>query len=299
MLGNGKLSLNERLSLRYFTASAVALLCFHDSNVMVGITLKGRHTMQNRNDKKVLATSVLVKAGFLATVSIVLTRFFSIMMLLGGLPALRVGFGNIPLIISGMMFGPLVGGLTGIVADLIGYFINPMGGSFFPGFTISAALYGVIAGLLFKKWKIHTRKVNFNLINAIVMVLFGLGLFFLMWSTEVISFETGKPVFNETSALPILILMVLVTALFIVIPFAMSSKVKMNGAKIGFDKIAFVVSTTYVINALLLNTLWLSILFDQGFLVFLPGRIIAAVVTIPIYTLIIFSLGRFINLTEQ
>lgn len=299
MLGNGKLSLNERLSLRYFTASAVTLLCFLDSNVMVGITLKGRHIMQKRNDKKVMSTSVIVKAGFLATVSIILTRFFSIMMLLGGLPALRMGFGSIPLIMSGMMFGPLVGGITGVVADLIGYFINPMGGSFFPGFTISAALYGIISGLLFKKWQIHTKKTNFNLVNAFVMVLFGFGLFFLMLTTDVIRFETGKPVFNDTSALPIIVLMILVTALFIVIPFAMSSKMKVSNSKIGFDKIAFVVSITYVINALLLNTLWLSILYDQGFLVFLPGRIIAAVVTIPIYTLIIFSLGKFINLMEQ
>ena len=88
-----------------------------------------------KKPKMRMPTSVLVKAGFLATVSIVLTRFLSIMLLLGGLPALRVGFGNIPIIMSGMMFGPVVGGLTGVVADIVGYLINPMGGTFFPGFT--------------------------------------------------------------------------------------------------------------------------------------------------------------------
>jgi len=238
-----------------------------------------------KRPKTVMRTSVIVKAGFLATVSIVLTRFLSLMLLLGGLPALRVGFGSVPIIMSGMMFGPVVGGITGVVADLVGYLINPMGGTFFPGFTLSAALYGVIAGILFKKMKIQNSRLNFNVINAGVMIAFGIGLYVLMIRTNTLT--------------PIIILMVLVTALFVTLPFAIAYKFKNQEQKIHFDKIAFVVSLTYVINALILNTLWLSILFDQGFIVFLPGRIIAAVVTIPLYTLILFTLGRFIDLIEQ
>ena len=249
--------------------------------------------------KMKMPTSVIVKAGFLATVSIVLTRFLSLMLLLGGLPALRVGFGSVPIIMSGMMFGPVVGGITGVVADVVGYLINPMGGTFFPGFTLSAALYGIIAGVLFKKMKIQNSKLNFNIINAFVMIAFGVGLYVLMLSTKVLTFEGGKPIFNDADALPLIILMVLVTALFVTLPFAISYKFRNREQKIHFDKIAFVVSLTYVINALLLNTLWLSILFDQGFVAFLPGRIIAAVVTIPLYTIILFTLGRFINLIEQ
>lgn len=255
--------------------------------------------MQEFKQKKVFGTSVIVKAALLATVSIVLTRFFSLILPLGGLPALRVGFGSIPLIMAGMMFGPVIGGITGVVADIVGYMINPMGGTFFPGFTVSAALYGVMAGLLFKTFKIHKMKVNFNFINAIVMVLFGLGFFWLMISTEVLTFEGGKAIFNDTSAFPIIILMVLVTALFIAIPFAMSTRFKDTTHKVGFDKVTFAVTLTYVINALILNTLWLSIMFDQGFIAFLPGRIVAAVITIPVYTLIIYTLGRFIDLIDQ
>lgn len=120
-----------------------------------------------------------------------------------------------------------------------------------------------------------------------------------MFSTDVLSFEGGKAVFNDTSALPMIVLMILVTALFIVIPFIMSAKFKDKTQKIAFDKIAFAVNLTYVINALALNTLWLSIMFDKGFLVFLPGRVVAAVVTIPVYTIIIYTLGRFIDLSGE
>lgn len=252
-----------------------------------------------KRPKMTMQTAVIVKAGFLATVSIVLTRFLSVMLLLGGLPALRVGFGSIPIIMSGMMFGPVVGGITGVVADVVGYLINPMGGAFFPGFTLSAALYGVIAGILFKKMKIQNSNLNFNLINAVVMIAFGIGLYALMLGTEVLTFEGGMPRYNDSDALPLIILMVLVTALFVTLPFVISYKFRHREQKIHLDKIAFVVSFTYVINALLLNTLWLSILFDQGFIAFLPGRIIAGVVTIPVYTIILFTLGRFIDLIEQ
>ncbi|MDH8677225.1 folate family ECF transporter S component [Fusibacter bizertensis] len=254
---------------------------------------------QRMQKKRTISTSAIVKAALLATISIVLTRFLSLMLVLGGLPALRVGVGSIPLIMSGMMFGPVVGGITGVVADIVGYMINPMGGTYFPGFTVSAALYGVIAGILFKTFKIQNMKINFNLVNAVVMALFGVGLFVLMLSSDTLIFEGGKFIMNDTSALPVIVLMVLVTALFIAIPFAMSSRFKNKIGQLNFDKIAFAVNITYVINALLLNTLWLSIMFDKGFMVFLPGRVIAAVITIPLYTLIIFTLGKFVNLLEQ
>lgn len=261
--------------------------------------MKGEHKMKSVKAKNGFSTSVLVKAALLAAVSIILTRFFSYMIPIGGLPALRIGFGNIPLIIAGMMLGPVVGGVVGVISDLVGFMINPMGGMFFPGFTLTAALYGIISGVLFQNLKIHKSKMNFNYINAILMVLFAGGILMLMMTTDVIVFSEGALRFNDTSALPILILMALVTALFVILPFAISSRFKHLEQKIKFDKIAFTVSITYVFNALFLNTLWLSMMLDKGFIVLLPGRIVASVVTIPIYSWIIYTLSKVINLTEE
>jgi len=92
-------------------------------------------------------TRVLVKASFLVALSIVLTRGLSIMIPLGGAETIRVGFGVVPVFMSGIMFGPTVGGLTGLVADLIGFLINPMGGAFHPGITFTKFLEGFIPGL--------------------------------------------------------------------------------------------------------------------------------------------------------
>lgn len=244
-------------------------------------------------------TAVLVKAALLAAVSIILTRFFSYMVPLGGLPVLRIGFGNLPLIISGMMFGPLVGAVVGIVSDIVGYLINPMGGAYFPGFTLTAALYGFMSGILFQQLKIHKQRINFNIVNAVTIMLFAIGIFYLMLDKNVLAKVNGKWVFEDVSAVPLLILMFAVTVLFAGLPFVMNRWFSSTSKGIAFDKIAFTVTLTYVVNALILNTIWLSIMFEAGFVGMLPGRVIASVVTIPVYSWMIFSIGKFINLTEQ
>ncbi|MCI5839868.1 MAG: folate family ECF transporter S component [Peptoniphilaceae bacterium] len=87
----------------------------------------------------------LVYAAFLAAISVVLTRFFSIMLS----ESLRIGIGEIPLMISGILFGPAIGALTGLVADFVGVMINPQG-AFFLGFTLSSIFSGLIPGIIFK-----------------------------------------------------------------------------------------------------------------------------------------------------
>ena len=77
----------------------------------------------------------IVKAGFLVAISVVMTRFAYIMLPIGGVQGLRISFGELPIMLSGFLFGPVVGGITGIAADLIGVLVNPQG-AYFPGFTI-------------------------------------------------------------------------------------------------------------------------------------------------------------------
>lgn len=60
---------------------------------------------------------------------------------------IEIRFGNIPVAIGGALFGPAVGGLLGAMADILGYLVKPTG-AFFPGFTISAAISGIIFGLV-------------------------------------------------------------------------------------------------------------------------------------------------------
>jgi len=154
--------------------------------------------------------------GLLTAVSIVLTRIFGVMVPISGVGALRLSFGEIPLMLAGVLFGPEAGALTGVAADLIGYMINSHGGPYFPGFTVSSALVGFIPGmLLFKKRK-------------------------------------------DLTAV----------------------------------QVAAVVLITDLITGVLMNTLWVSIMYGQGFFVLLPLRLLARLVTLPLYTVVVFWANR-------
>lgn len=85
-------------------------------------------------------TSRLVMMGLLMAMEIILTRFLSI-----NTPILRLGFGFLPISILGILYGPLWAGLTYALGDILGANLFPTG-DFFPGFTLSAFLTGMVFG---------------------------------------------------------------------------------------------------------------------------------------------------------
>jgi ECF transporter S component (folate family) len=64
----------------------------------------------------------------------------------------EIRFGFIPVAIGGALFGPAVGGVLGGLADVLGYLAKPTG-AFFPGFTISSIVGGIIFGLVLHSGK--------------------------------------------------------------------------------------------------------------------------------------------------
>lgn len=84
----------------------------------------------------------LVTAALLVALSVIASRFLSI-----NTPILRIGFGWLPVLLAGMLYGPSWGFLVGALADFIGATLFPFG-AYFPGFTLSAGLSGAIVPLL-------------------------------------------------------------------------------------------------------------------------------------------------------
>lgn len=178
--------------------------------------------MDKKREK--ISLNTMVRAGFLVAISIVMTRFAYVMIPLAGVGALRISFGEVPLMMSGVMFGPMVGALTGIAADIIGFLINPQG-PYYPGFTISSALWGVIPGLF------------------------------------VIYFKSRKKDMNIYS----------------------------------FKNMLIPSIVTTIIVSVLLNTLWISQLYGKGFFILLPTRLVASLISMPIYAFIISYLMKFLR----
>jgi len=114
-----------------------------------------------------IKTRSIAYAGLLTAISIVLTRFFSAPVYIGGFYSIRLGLGGIPIILSGLLLGPWLGAATGALADLVGMILFPTGGAYFPGFTLSAALSGFIPGFFAAKYPI-TRSF-FKLLGVIAI----------------------------------------------------------------------------------------------------------------------------------
>ena len=60
---------------------------------------------------------------------------------------LKISFSYLPAAVAGFLFGPVAGGMIGALGDVMGSLILPTG-PYFPGFTVSAFLSGMVSGLL-------------------------------------------------------------------------------------------------------------------------------------------------------
>lgn len=152
-------------------------------------------------------TRKMVFLALLISLSVLLSRFFSFRIPLGGVDAIRIGFGGLPMIFAGIYFGPLAGGVVGALADVIGYTLSPMG-AYLPHFTLSAFLTGFIPGFittyLFKDsnkyWKILLAIIVGQGITTLMMVpyflfsLFGQP-FLLNLVPRLISFPIQVPIY--------------------------------------------------------------------------------------------------------
>ena len=110
------------------------------------------------HDPRTLAT-----AAVLSAVHLVLNQFTSPVSQL-----LEVGFDFLAVAAIGYLCGPWVAGLSGIVTDLLGYILRP-NGPYFPGWTLSAILVGVLYGLWLyrrpiKLWRVVLCKLNMVLL---------------------------------------------------------------------------------------------------------------------------------------
>ena len=99
--------------------------------------------------KNKLTVKKLTVMALMVALEIILHRFLSIQT-----PIVQLHFGFLPVAIVAMLYGPIYAAVTWGVADFLGMLIAPTGGgSWFPGFTISLILSGLLFGLLLYKRK--------------------------------------------------------------------------------------------------------------------------------------------------
>ena len=113
-----------------------------------------------------MQNSTIRKITFLASLTaleIVLSRFCSI-----NTWNLKMGFGFLPIAIAAMFFGALGGAIVGGLSDFLGAVLIPIG-PYFPGFTLTSTLVGLLFGIFLHHSRGMKRIVPAVLIHQLLL----------------------------------------------------------------------------------------------------------------------------------
>ncbi len=142
--------------------------CPHPSSTQSSNPTPSSDTIAPRNTS-LRNTKTMVHCSFLIALSILLTHVLTI-----STPILRFNLGGVPILLAGVLYGPLGGCVVGMLSDLIGgtlagYSINPM-------ITVGTSLTGLLMGCCYhylplKKlhWKLLSGVVWGNLIGSVIV----------------------------------------------------------------------------------------------------------------------------------
>ena len=124
-------------------------------------------------------TRKLALSAMLITLDLVLTRVLAI-----NTPLMKIGFGFAAVAVSAMLYGPFWAMLTAALGDIVGALLIPVG-AFFPGFTLTAAVTGLIYGLcLYGHRGSAARPVMAALLNCLLVT--------LLCNTALIAYISGN-----------------------------------------------------------------------------------------------------------
>ena len=97
-------------------------------------------------NKNRFSTKMLATLSILVAMEVIIARFGT----LRPTESIKISLDFIPIVIAAILYGPAPAVIMSILADVLGEFLFPVG-PFFPGFTATAALTGLIYGLLLHK----------------------------------------------------------------------------------------------------------------------------------------------------
>lgn len=112
---------------------------------------------------KKLDTKMLVTAAVLIALNVVLSRFLSI-----NAWNIKIGFTFVSIFVAGYFYGPFFSVIVAVIGDIVGALLFPSG-AFFPGFTVTALLTGLLFGLMLYKKQTPSRIIITVLINQLVL----------------------------------------------------------------------------------------------------------------------------------
>ncbi len=164
--------------------------------------------MQSKQDKKRVAVfgtlKVMVMSAMLTAMSVVIGIFCKSVLNFGN-GLFRISLEGLPIILSGIMFGPVVGGLVGAAGDIISYFLSPQVYPINIVVTIGSAMLGAVSGIvsefIIKKRgyaQIITASLSAHIIGSMIIKSAGLYTFYswaVLWRIPLYAVISGVEIF--------------------------------------------------------------------------------------------------------
>ncbi|MBR5287753.1 MAG: folate family ECF transporter S component [Clostridia bacterium] len=98
--------------------------------------------------KALKRTQTLTTVGVLLAIQMLLSSFGVFQLT----ESVKISLAHLALAPTAMLFGPVAAGIQGALSDFLGYLLKPTG-PYFPGFTLTAMLLGIIYGMLLYRTK--------------------------------------------------------------------------------------------------------------------------------------------------
>ena len=137
---------------------------------------------------------VLTNSAMLTALSVVIGIFCKNFLNFGN-GLFRITFENFPVILSGIIFGPLVGALVGVASDVLSFILSTQSFAISPIVTLGAALVGFMAGAvshyLIKKeglFRIVLSVLSAHLLGSVIVKSVGLFVYYdwlVLWRIPV------------------------------------------------------------------------------------------------------------------
>ena len=120
--------------------------------------------------------NVITLAAMLTAMSVVIGIFCKNFLNFGG-GLFRITFENLPIILSGIVFGPIIGAVVGVASDMVSYFLSAQ---VYPpnlvvtlGAAVVGAVSGIVSRVIIKKrgyGQIIASGVSAHLIGSVMLV---------------------------------------------------------------------------------------------------------------------------------
>ena len=111
-------------------------------------------------------TRNLTGLALLLAMEIVLSRFLSV-----NAWNIKIGFSFLPVAVAAILYGPLAAAVVAALADFLGAILFPVG-PYFPGFTLTAFLTGLVFGLFLHRKQNLPRILSAVAVNQLILSLF-------------------------------------------------------------------------------------------------------------------------------